>query len=753
MTYVQPKPCPAGNIQLVCLNNQNLSTPISNCPSSYSRRRQISTSPYFISQSHSINETQKLGRNFTALHNSVRSSASNPLIQSNDIGLYPHQDLLNDPSHCKPISQSEPCNYSSATQARLSSHPQTFIICPSTGSYTNWSAVSAYRESTPLSNQSFNQNYSTSYIPVCPSPSLFPCTSEHQTAPSYLLKPTQSDGSYCVTACNTIFTNYNCSPNYYLTMFQNNQDSCISSELNIAYSNSTEFPAVVTGLDTVGVSANTTSQSILNPYTSTVSCDGVTKPSFIQSSVADIDLTNLEELLARTSVNDVYLGPVKSADGKLLSLDPSVQTINNCLTLPYSSSSLAFSPPGITIVTEIWSTFLQDRISHCNSRIHSMSTEALRSCLYAHGLNQLGCPAVLRRRLQEFVRRTREAQCIDYSGRFSADSQLLKCDEVLGELQLNSQYEGTEQLNLFSGFSESGEQVANQINSIKLDKPVILTPDTFYSYLLIIDLEATCDLQEGNSNLTEYPHEIIEFPVLLYDTRSRRCISVFHAYCKPKLHPDLSTFCTNLTKISQNQVDNAQPFPMVLKHVENWLFKKHNATNLRYAIVCDCSSDMGKFMRIQCRLNDIPIPSWASVWINLSKAYRAFYKLPARHRVTLITMLKDLNLSFVGQRHRGLDDAINILRIVRIILADGCQLRVNERIDFGRPPNYVASISRAVAEATSGIMGSKVSLLSRKPKSNNYGNSNGDGSSGISEDHRESLLWLADVRKQRLHKD
>ncbi|CAH8499683.1 unnamed protein product [Schistosoma turkestanicum] len=489
---------------------------------------------------------------------------------------------------------------------------------------------------------------------------------------------------------------------------------------------------------------------------------------FMQSSESDIELHNLEELLAETSICDFYLGPVKNNHGKMIPLDVKRRTIgtNSLVSMPYSSTP-AFSP-GIQVITEMWTVFLRDRLSHCNVRIHNMSLDNLRTCLHDHSLNQLGNATVLKRRLQEFVRRARVAQSIDHNTEIQINDDDVDNNEnsgcgygchsssVLGEVNLNSQ------------IINNGENDIHNLKKLpvtmitKLQKPVILTPDTFYDYLLIIDLEATCESKEKIITDVDYPHEIIEFPILLYNTRLRKCVSVFHAYCKPKLHPDLSEFCMDLTQIQQTQVDAAQPFPYVLLQIEEWLFKRHKLTNKRCAIVCDCNADMSKFMRIQCRLTNISMPSWASVWINLTKSFRAFYQFPSRYRITLKVMLRDLGLSFVGQRHRGLDDAVNILRIVRILLSDGCLLRVNERIDFNKPPSFVSSVPRHVAQVTSGLMGSKLILQSPSPrKSKSNGNSCHARTaenkqvdlSDLDDNNRESLLWLANIQKTRIHRD
>lgn len=48
-----------------------------------------------------------------------------------------------------------------------------------------------------------------------------------------------------------------------------------------------------------------------------------------------------------------------------------------------------------------------------------------------------------------------------------------------------------------------------------------------YSHFLVIDFEATCDRETPN-----YPHEIIEFPVVLLDTVNQVVVSFFAIYFK-----------------------------------------------------------------------------------------------------------------------------------------------------------------------------------------------------------------------------
>ncbi len=44
--------------------------------------------------------------------------------------------------------------------------------------------------------------------------------------------------------------------------------------------------------------------------------------------------------------------------------------------------------------------------------------------------------------------------------------------------------------------------------------------------------------------------EIIEFPVIIFNTKTLEIESIFHHYIKPEVHPNLTEFCKELTKIS-----------------------------------------------------------------------------------------------------------------------------------------------------------------------------------------------------------
>lgn len=194
-----------------------------------------------------------------------------------------------------------------------------------------------------------------------------------------------------------------------------------------------------------------------------------------------------------------------------------------------------------------------------------------------------------------------------------------------------------------------------------------------FDYLCVIDVEATCQ----QINPIDYIHEIIEFPIVLVNTRTSQIEDTFEAFSKPVVNPKLSEFCSQLTHITQTMVNKADKFPAVLEKVEAWMNRKGLGTKYSFAIATDCSLDMDLYLKLQCLVSEIPYPPYAKEWINVSKVFANLYKTK---RVPLRAMLDSIGLGFMGQPHRGIDDARNIARICLQLLEDGAELKCNEKL-------------------------------------------------------------------------
>lgn len=188
-------------------------------------------------------------------------------------------------------------------------------------------------------------------------------------------------------------------------------------------------------------------------------------------------------------------------------------------------------------------------------------------------------------------------------------------------------------------------------------------------YICVLDFEATC-FEDQNGKL----HEIIEFPSVLleYDeeTGTTKVLSEFQEYCKPKIDPTLSDFCTKLTGITQTQVDSGANFPYVFKRHYLWLQSQiPDIYNTTVHILTYGAWDLNIAFPAECeRWNIKSIPSLYKHFINIKKEASEFYKVKSLGMDGLLNWLK---MDLLGRHHSGIDDCRNIARIFQRMLSDG----------------------------------------------------------------------------------
>ncbi|KAG8823232.1 hypothetical protein FRC17_009385 [Serendipita sp. 399] len=240
---------------------------------------------------------------------------------------------------------------------------------------------------------------------------------------------------------------------------------------------------------------------------------------------------------------------------------------------------------------------------------------------------------------------------------------------------------------------------------------------------LVLDVEATCVPNGG----FEEPNEIIEWPVILLiwdkkaqDASSKRLVvkDTFHSYCRPILRPTLHPFCTELTGITQEQVDQAPTFPEVLSLckgflVKNGIIDQQGKALKNYAWCTDGPWDLRDFLQKQVFISQIGRPSWLRLHriIDVRSAFGQWYveqylgRYGKKPRVCCPILLLDflevftlrqnhgafsikpsfklnrqlelLGLKFEGREHSGLDDSRNIARILVELASRGITLEPN----------------------------------------------------------------------------
>ncbi|KZV70484.1 hypothetical protein PENSPDRAFT_631673 [Peniophora sp. CONT] len=223
-----------------------------------------------------------------------------------------------------------------------------------------------------------------------------------------------------------------------------------------------------------------------------------------------------------------------------------------------------------------------------------------------------------------------------------------------------------------------------------------------YDAFLVLDVEATCVQGSG----FDFPSEIIEWPVVLlkWSDRDRKGFASklevagqFRSFVRPTWRPALSDFCTQLTGITQNQVDDAPTFPRVLSQFSTFLAHhglirpKTGERLLRYCWCTDGPFDIRDFVVKQCFISNIRMPYWlqgdvmdvrqvVSDWANPTP--RGQHQRFLRRQSPNITMqLRLLELAeFQGRQHSGIDDTRNIARIVVELARRGVRLLPNTAI-------------------------------------------------------------------------
>ncbi|NXU51134.1 ERI2 exoribonuclease, partial [Turnix velox] len=185
----------------------------------------------------------------------------------------------------------------------------------------------------------------------------------------------------------------------------------------------------------------------------------------------------------------------------------------------------------------------------------------------------------------------------------------------------------------------------------------------------------------------------VEFPAVLLNTSTGEIESEFHTYVQPQEHPVLSEFCTELTGITQNQVDEGVPLNICLSQFLKWIqmlqkekkiifssdIPSHSTSEAKpCTFVTWTDWDLGVCLHYECKRKQLRKPDILNSWIDLKATYRAFYN---RKPKGLSGALQDLGIAFAGREHSGLDDSRNTACLAWRLICDGCVLKVTKTLD------------------------------------------------------------------------
>ncbi|GGI55646.1 3'-5' exonuclease [Oxalicibacterium solurbis] len=171
--------------------------------------------------------------------------------------------------------------------------------------------------------------------------------------------------------------------------------------------------------------------------------------------------------------------------------------------------------------------------------------------------------------------------------------------------------------------------------------------------ILVIDLEATCS---DDGSIVAEQMETIEIGACWVGPEAT-VLGRFQSFVRPVRNPKLTTFCTSLTGIHQGDVDSAPLFPDAAVLLHQFVEQYRTATSIW---VSWGAYDQKQIMR-DSALHGIAEP----LGLPHQNAKRLFAKAQRIGKeVGMVKACQLARLTLEGTHHRGLDDALNIARLL-----------------------------------------------------------------------------------------
>lgn len=184
--------------------------------------------------------------------------------------------------------------------------------------------------------------------------------------------------------------------------------------------------------------------------------------------------------------------------------------------------------------------------------------------------------------------------------------------------------------------------------------------------IIVCDLEATCWIDGESPSLEEM--ETIEIGCILCDLDGN-AIDEFSTYVQPTKNPTLSAFCTQLTTITQKNIDGAPRFEDAMAMLDGWVAG-------RECIWGSWGNFDRKLLLSQQQRSGFEFQFTSLPHINLKKAWRRTTK--QRQHNDLHSALRFHELEFEGTSHRAINDARNTARLLPHIADSEIDLQKSE---------------------------------------------------------------------------
>lgn len=187
------------------------------------------------------------------------------------------------------------------------------------------------------------------------------------------------------------------------------------------------------------------------------------------------------------------------------------------------------------------------------------------------------------------------------------------------------------------------------------------------SKVFVVDVEATC--WETPEEQGTKPNEVIEIGICSLDLKSG-VISDGSSYVIKPRFTTVSPFCTQLTGWTQADVDEAVDIvPTIMQIEEDYKMTKNHVWFScgeydRIKLACEGSGSLGHLYGVTRDVNPF---ARMRAHMNIKTLFAMKHKLP--REMGMERMLQRINEKLDGRHHNGCDDALNIAKLVRHVLA------------------------------------------------------------------------------------
>jgi len=176
-------------------------------------------------------------------------------------------------------------------------------------------------------------------------------------------------------------------------------------------------------------------------------------------------------------------------------------------------------------------------------------------------------------------------------------------------------------------------------------------------HFLIVDLEATCS---DDGSIVPEEMEIIEIGAC-WATEDGVVLERFQHLVRPLVRPMLTPFCKQLIGITQEEIDHAPPFPVAAQALQAFV---NDAASTDTVWMSWGNYDFKQLNR-DAQRHGIALP----LVMPHQNAKRLFAKSQRIGKeVGMVRACTLAGVSLEGQHHRGLDDAVNIAKLMPWIL-------------------------------------------------------------------------------------